>query len=153
MRCATANSFLLSGIAIAAVGGCHHESKPADNELTDLQEAWPHRTPPVVEHPRSVMVAEGPSPVVFQVREPSRVHVLDLTTGQEIASAMVARGEMVYVSEDSGAFAGKQRLAAGPFAPGHRYGISIDTDSTESWQTRTEILHQPPPPATQPRQR
>jgi hypothetical protein len=133
--------------------GCQQQN-PHSGELADFKEVFPHRSPTDVEHPNSVMVAEGYSPVVFQVREPSTAHVIDLTTGQQIASAALGKGEMIYVSEDSGAFAGKRRLAAGPFEPGHRYGISVDVDSGQSWHNRAETANPHPvlPPATQPRE-
>jgi hypothetical protein len=138
---------LLAGVVVVAIG-CQQQN-PHAGELADFKEVFPHQSPTPVEHPKSVLVAEGVSPLVFQVREPSVVHVMDLTRGEEIVSASVGRDQMVYVSEDSGVFAGKQKLAAGPFAPGHRYGISLDTDSGQSWQTRTEAPHPAPPPATQ----
>jgi hypothetical protein len=97
--------------------------------LADFREVFPHPITMPVEHPKATMVAQGPSPLVFQVREPSVARVIDLTTGQEITAAALGRGEMIYVSEETGVFAGKRKLAAGPFPPGHRYGISIDSDS------------------------
>jgi hypothetical protein len=149
-RCATR-------IAVACVAilmtGCQQQN-PHSGELADFKEVFPHRSPTEVEHPKSVLVAEGYSPVVFQVREPSVAHVIDLTTGQEIASASVGKGEMVYVSEDTGAFAAKRQLLPGPFEPGHKYGISIDVDPGQSWHNRTEMPNPHPmlPPATQPRE-
>ena len=128
--------------------GCQ-QPNPHAGDLADFKEVFPHPSPATVEHPKAVMVAEGPSPVVFQVHEPSVARVIDLTTGQEITAAALGKGEMIYVSEDTGVFAGKKKLVPGPFTPGHRYGISLDTDSGTNWQTRTESPHPAPPPATQ----
>jgi hypothetical protein len=145
MRSAAVPCLLVCVATLAS--GCQQD--PHKGELADFKEAFPRQSPTPVEHPKTVLVAEGLSPVVFQVQQPAVVHVLDLTNGQEIASASVSRGEIISVSEDSGAFAGKRRLAAGPFAPGHKYGISLDADTRQSWQTRTEAPRPAPPPATQ----
>jgi hypothetical protein len=138
---------LFASVAVVVVG-CQ-QPNPHSGELADFREVFPHQSPATVEHPKSVMVAQGESPVVFQVREPSVARVMDLTSGQEITAAALGKGELIYVSEDTGVFAGGKKLVPGPFAPGHRYGISIDTDSGTSWQTRTEAPHPAPPPATQ----
>jgi hypothetical protein len=145
MRCAAVPCLLATVATLAS--GCQQD--PHKGELADFKEVFPRQSPTPVEQPKSVLVAQGLSPVVFQVQVPAVVHVLDLTNGQEIASASVNRGEIISVSEDSGAFVGKRRLAAGPFAPGHKYGITLDTDTRQSWQTRTEAPHPAPPPATQ----
>ncbi len=138
------NSFAVACVALATTGGCQSATDEKAKAREDFRESWAHRTPPgVTDHPKSVLVAKGPSPLVFQMLEPGMVHIFDTTIGQEIASAPVGRGALVYVSEQSGAFASNNRLVAGPFAPGHQYGISVDVSQDESWNSRTQT---PPPP-------
>lgn len=139
--------------------GCR-PNKPPLREHVELKEAWPRESVPPVPHPTSVVVAEGPAPLVFQVREPTVAHVLDMTTGLEIGSGPVGRLQLVYVSETTGAFAGKVRLVAGPLPEGHRYAISLNVGSGEQWESKIEVLPPGPPargiveqPATQPQAR
>ena len=156
MRCTRAIVLLVGGVATAAAG-CHPKPKPEDVEL---KEAWPRLSVQPVPHPTSVVVAEGPAPLVFQVREPTIAHVLDMTTGLEIGSAPVGRLQLVYVSETTGAFAGKIRVVAGPLPEGHRYAISVNVGSGEQWESKIEVLPPGPPasgriiePSTQPQMR
>src|SRR5882724_3798942 len=97
------NSFAVTCVALAAAG-CQSTS-PEKKAREDLVDAWARHAPGDVQHPGTVLVAQGRSPVVFQVQEPVTVHIMDTTVGKEIATASAARGSLVYVSEDTGAFA------------------------------------------------
>ena len=134
---------LICGAAIVA-GGCRTD-KPQTPEQAALKEAWPRESVQPVQHPTSVVVAEGPAPLVFQVREPTIAHILDMTSGLEIGSGPARRLELVYVSEKTGAFAGKVRLVAGPLPEGHRYAISVNVGSGAKWESKIKVLRRGPP--------
>jgi len=144
IACAAAGA---AGIALLA--GCHSEQADREQQAKeDLRDAWVRQTPSAdASHPKSTVVAQGPSPLVYQALEPCTVHIVDTTTGAEIATAVAKKQGLVYVSEETGAFVNGNRVVPGPFRPGHRYAISIDFSQEDSWGTY--IRTQPPPaPAT-----
>ncbi len=145
------NSLMIACVATGAAGaavmtaGCHSGQSEKDKAKEDFREAWSHRTPPEdASHPKSVVVAQGPSPLVYQVNEPCTVHIVDTTTGAEITSAEVKRQGMVYLSEQTGAFVNGNRIVPGPFSPGHRYAISVDVGQEQSWSVQKKEAVPPP---------
>ena len=148
------NNLAVACVAVASAAGCHSAPAPADKQARqDLRDAWARRTPGDLQHPTSVTVAQGRSPVVYQVQEPVVVHITDTTAGKEIATASAARGSLVYVSEDTGAFANGRRLVAGPFVAGHDYAISVDVEQDQPWTSQRNVATRPTLlPATRPRQ-
>jgi hypothetical protein len=141
-----------AGVALVGAG-CHTGQSESEKAKAreDFQEAWAHRTPEEASHPKSMLVAQGRSPLVYQVREACTVHITDTTTGAEIVTAAGKKDGMVYVSEETGAFVNGNRVVRGPFAPGHRYAISIDTPQDEGWGSYAG--RQKPPAASQPQGR
>lgn len=136
------NNFAVA--CVTALVGTACQPKPADRQAReDLRDAWARKTPGDLQHPGAVLVAQGRSPLVFQVQEPAVVHITDTTVGKEIASATAGRGSLVYVSEDTGAFANGQRLVAGPFVAGHTYAISVDVEQDQAWSSRKQAASRP----------
>jgi hypothetical protein len=142
--------WFVAGACVAAAG-CHSGQSESEKEKAkeDFREAWAHRAPPPeASHPKSVVVAQGPSPLVYQVQEPCTVHVVDTTTGAEIATAAARKLGMVYVSEETGAFVNGERVVPGPFNHGHRYSISVDMPHDETWGSYLKF--KPPQVTSQP---
>jgi hypothetical protein len=152
------NSMIVACVAAGAAGmgltaGCHSGQSESEREKEkakeDFREAWAHRAPPPeASHPTSVVVAQGPSPLVYQAQEPCTVHIVDTTTGAEIATAAAKKLGMVYVSEETGAFVNGDRVAPGPFNRGHRYAISVDMPHDETWGSYLKF--KPPAVTSQP---
>lgn len=130
--------------------GCSQQ-QPAARE--DLRDVWRGSgSIGAVEHPGSVAVARGFSPLVYQVRQAGVLHVTDATSGAELASAVVQPGTIVWVDEDKGVFAGKQKLRPGPLADGHAYLMSMDVNNADEWKAGVQVPRPAPPPPTQPGQ-
>ena len=139
--------WFVAGACVAAAG-CHSGQSESEKEKAkeDFREAWAHRAPPPeASHPKSVVVAQGPSPLVYQVQEPCTVHIIDATTGIELVTTAAGRQALVYVSEETGAFVSGHRLAPGPFSPGHHYAISVEVGQEDSWHSRVGTVPVPPP--------
>ena len=148
------NSVMVAWVAagtagIGATAGCHSGQSEKEKAQEDFREAWAHQSPSGnTSHPRSVVVAQGPSPLVYQVQEPCTVRIADTTTGAEIVTAAAKKLGMVYVSEETGAFVNGNRIVPGPFNRGHRYSISVELPDEEKWGSY--VRTQPPPAASQP---
>ena len=99
-------------------------------------------------HPKRVLVAKGPSPVVFDMREAGTVHITDLTTGQEIVAADALREQYVSVNENTGVLVGSKRVMPGPLTQGHEYGIYVDVSGGESFKSNVSLPAAPARPAT-----
>jgi hypothetical protein len=99
-----------------------------------------------------VTVARGFSPLVYQVQRAGRLHVSDATSGGELASAVVQPGTIVWVDEDKGVFAGKQKLRPGKLPGGHEYLMSLDVETADEWRAGVQAPRPAPPPATEPGQ-
>ena len=141
-----------AGVALVGAG-CHTGQSESEKAKAreDFQEAWAHRTPEEASHPKSMVVAQGRAPLVYQAPADCTVHIYDTTTGNEIATAAAKNDGLIYVSEQTGAFVNGKRVVPGPLAPGHRYSISVDTPHDEDWDSY--VRRQAPPPASQPQQR
>ena len=145
-----AHSFMIACVVTGTVG-CRSEKSDKEKAREDFRAAWAHRTPPqAAEHPTSMVVAQGASPLVFQVQEPCTVHIIDATTGAEVASGAAKKQGLVYVSEETGAFINGDRVAPGPFNPGHQSAISGEVGRDESWCSRVRVEPAPKPAASQP---
>ena len=150
-------SLMIACVAASAAGvvvaGCQSEQAERERKAKeDLRDAWVRPTPVGdASHPRSVVVAQGPSPLVYQATEACTVHIVDSSTGAEIATAVARKQALVYVSEETGAFVNGERVVPGPFNRGHRYSISIDLPQENSWGS--SVTRQPPPATSQPQGR
>ena len=148
------NSLMIACVATGAAAGCRTERADKEQAKEEFREAWARPTPEgALEHPKTVVVARGVSPLVFQVQEPCRVHIVDTTTGAELASAEAGKLGLVYVSEEKGAFVSGKRVSAGPLPPGHAYAISVDVEQGESFKSEKKVLTAPKAPASQPGER
>lgn len=144
-------NLMIACVAAGAAAGCHSGQNEKEKAREDFREAWAHRTPPeAMQQPKAVIVAQGPSPLVYQVLEPCTVHIIDATTGAEIATAAAKKQGLVYVSEETGAFVNGDRVAPGPFNRGHRYAISVEVAQEQSWSSQRRIESAPKAATSQP---
>jgi len=137
--------------------GCSQPAREPQYSAQDKQLFWrPDQSTPAVSHPDSVLLAKGPAPLVYQVQQPGDVTVTDLTSGKQLARASVRPGTIVWVDQDHGVSAGEDHLRPGPLPDGHTYGISVATDTTDSWRTGAGVVRPPrqqaPPPDASQRQ-
>ena len=134
----------------ALLVGCAQQPKQAATR-DEMREAWQHPgSTGTVAHPSSITVAQGLSPLVYQVRQTGRLHVSDSTTGTELASALVQPGTIIWVEEDKGIFANKQNLRPGPLPAGHPYSMSLDIEAADDWRAGVQAPRPAPLPATRP---
>lgn len=135
---------------VALLLGCQQQQKQkVDRE--DLRDVWNHPgAGGAVVHPNSVTVAQGPSPLLYQVQQSGTLHVTDTTNGNELATTIVQPGTIVWIDEDKGVFANKEKLRPGPLPGGHQYSISFDVEAADAWQTGVEAPKPAPPAASQP---
>lgn len=132
---------LAAGCAAAGATGCQSGAKT--DERADFRDAWQRPASGAIARPQSVVVAQGPSPLVFQARQSGMIHVTDLTSGQELASGPVTPGTLVWVNEDKGVFVNDGRIRPGPLPAGHSYGIVIDIDQDNSWRSGVQAPRPP----------
>lgn len=136
---------------LALLLGCQQQPKVDREEMRDV---WQHPgAGGAVAHPNSVILAQGPSPVVYQVQQSGTVHIMDTTNGIELAAVTVPAGTIVWIEEDKGVFANKQKLRPGPLPGGHQYSISLDVEAADAWRTGVEAPKPAPPAASQPANR
>jgi hypothetical protein len=138
---------LLSWTGITGCGPSAQEQQRAKAQ-EDFREAFVRRDVDPqsheISHPDRVLVAQGHSPLIFDVREPAKAHVVDLTTGAEIASAEVGREQFVSVNEENGVLVGTRRVMPGPLPEGHEFGILLETSGEESFKTKIDAPAPPP---------
>lgn len=137
-------------LAVSALsGGCQPHRQQVDR--TDMRDVWRHPGAGAgVAHPGSVTIAQGPGPLVCQVQQSGTLHVMDATTGGELAVTTAQPGTIIWVDEDKGVFANKRQIRPGPLARGHEYSISVDVETANDWRTGVEAPKPAPPPASQP---
>ena len=130
-----------------AVIGCRQSKSLQPDQQEEARAVWQSSTANgAVEHPRSVMVARGPSPLVYQAQQSAVAHISDSTTGREIAALPVSRGSLLWVDESKGVYCDGRILRPGPMPGGHAYTISLDLEQNESWRTSVQT---PKPPKQQ----
>lgn len=138
-------------ILVLAMGaGCQPSHSSSDQEQrAAMREAWKRPAEPAVEHPQSMVVAQGQSPLVYQAQQAGTFHVMDLTTNEPVATASVGGGTILSINEAKGVFADERRLRPGPMPGGHSYSIVLDLDPSDVWRVGVEAP-KPRPPASQP---
>ena len=145
----TALTQALCGTA-ALLAGCTQQPRQTTTR-EEMREVWQHPgSTGTVAHPSSVTVAQGPSPLVYQFQQAGRLHVSDSTTGAELATELVEPGTIVWVDEDKGIFANKQKLRPGPLPGGHPYSMSLDIEAADDWRAGVQAPRPAPLPATRP---
>jgi len=133
----------------ALLAGCAQPKQPVNRE--EMREVWQHPgSSGTVARPSSVTVAQGPSPLVYQVQQAGRLHVTDATSGAELATALVQPGTIVWADEDRGIFANKQKLRSGPLPGGHPYSMSLDIEAADDWRAGVQAPRPARLPATRP---
>jgi hypothetical protein len=150
--CLQAMLLISSAMALATTGcGPSAEEQQRAKTQEDFRDSFVRREvdgkpTQEVSHPKRVVVAQGRSPVVFQLREPAMVHVMDLTAGTEIVALDGRRDQWVSVNEDTGVLVGTQHVAPGPLSGGHEFGILLDVGgSGESFQSNVTTDPVAPP--------
>ena len=142
---------LMSSSAVLFVASCgpSAQEQQRDKAEEDFRDGFARHEVDVqsrdVEHPSRVLVARGHSPVVFEVREPVKAHMVDLTTGAEIVATDVGRDQFVSVNEDTGVLVGNRRIVPGPLPEGHEFGILVDVSGDESFNSKITTNPVPPP--------
>ena len=146
---------LICASMVTAASGCvpSAEEQQRAQLRQDFRESFAHHDPTsggtqAVSHPQRIVVAQGRSPVVFDVRVPAMVHIFDLTAGAEIASAEAGRDQWVSVNQDKGVVVGGRRVLEGPLPEGHEFAIQLETANDDSFQSQGGINAAPPPPPT-----
>ena len=144
-----ATTSCVSTLLLMIAGGCGPTvSQQRAQRQEDFRDAFVHRdvdsASHELSHPKNVLVAQGYSPVVFDVREASTVHVMDLTSGVEIASTAAGKEEYVSVNEQNGVLVGNRRVVAGPLPKGHEFGILLDVAGDESFKSKVVVDSKPP---------
>ncbi len=135
------------------VGCAQHAARPssADDGLPpqDPTTIWNSPHFEGVNHPTTVVAAEGPPPLFYNLKRGDRVRVVDSTTGKELASAIAAGPAIVNV-QTSGVFIGEQRFHAGGIAADHMYQVLLDVAPEQSWRTGVQVAPVRPPAMTRP---
>ena len=116
--------------------GCQPEQK--HDYAADFRDSWQSPASAGVEHPRSLAVAQGSSPLFYRGQQAGILHITDVTTGTELASTPVGSGSIVWVNEATGVFADSQKLRAGPLPGGHTYSMTLELDPSSTWRSRVE---------------
>jgi hypothetical protein len=142
------SSVIIQLLAATALLGCQQRPQ-VDRE--EMREVWQHPgAGGAVAHPNSVIVAQGASPLLYQVQQAGTLHVTDTTNGSELATTVVQPGTIVWIDQDKGIFANKQKLRPGQLPGGHQYSISFDLETADAWRTGVEAPRPAPPAASQP---
>ena len=132
-------AFLL--ILLPALSGCAAQPKP---ERIDA-DVWrsPHANE--AEESRSVLVVDGPPPLVYQLQDAANVRVVDSTSGQQMAMAAGHSGQIVSVEAEQGIRLGGQPLS-GSLPADHNYSIYLDVEPSHVSRPFHSQLERTPPP-------
>jgi hypothetical protein len=147
---------LMSGAVALATAGCgpSGEEQQRNQLREEFRDSFAHRDPTAagnqqeVSHPKRVVVAQGRSPVVYDVRTPALAHVMDLTSGTELIAVNVTRDQWVSVNEENGILVGSRHILPGPLPSGHEFAILLDVGGDESYQSQAGTGAVPERPPT-----
>ncbi len=74
----------------------------------------------------SLKLATGPASLNYLLGSGGAIHVVDLTTGKTIATAVAPTQAVITVDESKGVVVANKVVKAGPLPTGHRYEIWLD---------------------------
>jgi hypothetical protein len=80
-------------------------------------------------------VKEGTAPLVYMVETDARVRVVNVESGETIATVTVEAPAPLAINERRGVRVGTRQILAGPLPPGRRYAIYLETDAQGYYRT------------------
>jgi hypothetical protein len=114
----------LLALAIAtAFAGCRNKNNSDTAGVSRSVGAAPSGAPLPTD---STKLATGPATLNYLLGAGGSIHVIDLTTGKTIATAVAPTQAVITVDETRGVVVANQVVKAGPLPTGHRYEIWLD---------------------------
>jgi hypothetical protein len=114
----------LLALAIAAAFiGCRNKNNSDTSGVSRSVGAAPSGAPLPTD---AVKLATGPASLNYLLGAGGPIHVIDLTTGKTIATAVAPTQAVITVDEARGVVVANQVVKAGPLPTGHRYEIWLD---------------------------
>jgi hypothetical protein len=107
----------------AALAGCRNNNNSDTGGVSRSVGAAPSGAPLPTD---AVKLATGPASLNYLLGAGGAIHVIDLTTGKTIATAIAPTQAVITVDETRGVVVANQVVKAGPLPTGHRYEIWLD---------------------------
>jgi len=132
-------------MVICALMGCHNQSKQ--------QSPPPASQPIITERPlppraQPMLIKQGAPPLVYMVEASATLRFADLTSGSELARALVQPRQIVSINAERGVMLGQTVLRPGPLAKDHQYGIWLEPEHASGGAIRQTTIM--PTPASRP---
>jgi hypothetical protein len=114
---------LLALAFAAAFAGCRNKNNSDTSGVSRSVGAAPSGAPLPTD---STKLATGPATLNYLLGAGGPIHVIDLTTGKTIATAVAPTQAVIIIDESRGVVVANKVVKAGPFPTGHRYEIWLD---------------------------
>ncbi|MDB5322721.1 MAG: hypothetical protein JWN40_4352 [Phycisphaerales bacterium] len=114
---------LLALALTAALPGCRNKNNSDTTGVSRSVGAAPSAAPLPTD---STKLAAGPATLNYLVGPGGPIHVIDLTTGKTIATAVAPVQAVIVVDQTKGVIVANKVVKAGPLPAGHRYEIWLD---------------------------